>query len=83
MSTMKKANGKVKSLQDVRKHKDAILWGAKAAGQRLPTSFHEEIDAHIASHNKLHMKAKKKVTLMRRKLIQSLHHCVSQCQSGP
>ena len=39
MSTMKKANGKVKSLQDVRKYKDAILWGAKVAGQRLPTSF--------------------------------------------
>ena len=59
MSTMKKANGKVKSLQDVRKYKDAILWGAKVAGQRLTTSFYEEIDAHIASYKKLYIKAKK------------------------
>jgi len=46
MSTMAKANGNVKSLQDVRKYKNAILWGAKVAGQRLPTSFCEEIDVH-------------------------------------
>jgi len=59
MSTMKKENGKVKSLQDVRKYKDTIIWGAKIAGQRLPTSFYEEIDAHIASYKKLYIKAKK------------------------
>jgi len=56
---MKKENGKVKSLQDIRKYKDAILWGAKVAQQRLPTSFYKEIDGHIASYKKVYIKAKK------------------------
>jgi len=59
MSTMKKVNQKVKSLQDVHKQKDAIYWGAKAAGQRPLRSFHEEIDVHIATYKKLCTKAKK------------------------
>jgi len=49
---------KVKSLKDVPKCKDAILWGDKAARQHPPMSFCEETDGRIA-RCKLHTKATK------------------------
>ena len=36
MSNSKKASGKVKSKDDMRKYKDAVMWGAQVAGERLP-----------------------------------------------
>ena len=60
MNTKFKDNGKLKSNQDIRKYKDAILWGAKTAKQRLPTTFYEEIDKYLASYKKLVVSEKKK-----------------------
>jgi hypothetical protein len=39
-----KANGKLKSFQDTRKHRDAMLWGAKVADKRMPQTFYEKTD---------------------------------------
>ena len=63
MNTKCKKNGRLKSNQDVRKYKDAILWGATVAGERLPTKFYEEIDKCLASYKKLVVDAKKKGTI--------------------
>ena len=60
MNTKYKKNGKLKSNQDTRKYKDAILWGAMIAGERLPTKFYEEMDKYLASYKKLVIDAKKK-----------------------
>ena len=35
MSTYRKASGNVKGIQDMRKYKDAVMWGAKTVGERL------------------------------------------------
>jgi hypothetical protein len=59
MSTKTKTNGKIKGHQDVRKYKDAIMWGANVAGERLPVSFYKEMDMYLASYKKLFIKAKK------------------------
>lgn len=59
MDTKAKKNGKLKTFTDIRKYKDAILWGAKTVGERLPTSFYEEVDKYLESYKKLFIKAKK------------------------
>lgn len=60
MSTKRKEkNGKLKSFEDTRKYKDAILWGARTAGERLPTAFYEEMDKYLASYKKQFVKARK------------------------
>ena len=58
-STKKKSDGKIKSPQDLRKYKDAILWGAETAGARLPVAFHEKVDRFLASYKKEYQQAKK------------------------
>ena len=59
MSNKLKPNGKIKSVGDMRKYKDAILWGAKIAGERLPTNFYEEMEKYLISFKKIFIKAKK------------------------
>ena len=49
---MKKANGKLKSLQDIQIYPDAILWGSKVAGQQLPYTFFEEMEKYQVSYKK-------------------------------
>ena len=39
-----KSDGKLKSWDDQGKYKDALMWGAKIKGERLPTSFYEMND---------------------------------------
>ena len=59
MSNSKKASGKVKSKDDMRKYKDAVMWGAQVAGERLPTKFYKEMDKYLLSYKKQFIKAKK------------------------
>lgn len=59
-STKIRADGKVKSYQDSRKYKDAILWGAQVAGERLPVQFHEKMDSFLQAYKKEVQQAKKK-----------------------
>ena len=59
MSTKTKSNGKIKGYQDMRKYKDAIMWGANVSGERLPISFYEEFDKFLGSYKKIFIKAKK------------------------
>jgi hypothetical protein len=47
-----KKDGKLKGVDDLRKYKDAIMWGAKTAGQRLPTSFYEMMDRVLGGFKK-------------------------------
>ena len=44
---------------ELRKYKDAILWGAKRANELLPTSFYVEMDIFLKSYRKETTKAKK------------------------
>jgi hypothetical protein len=60
MTTTRKANGKMKSHQDVRKYKEAIMWAASVVGERLPTTFFVEMDKYLASYKKQIIKPKKK-----------------------
>jgi hypothetical protein len=43
-STDKRSDGKLKSYEDLRKYCDAVLWGSKMAGERLPSSFYEDME---------------------------------------
>lgn len=53
-------DGKVKSFQDLRKYKDAILWGSETAGERLPMQFYTQIDLFLQAYKKEYQQAKKK-----------------------
>jgi len=58
VSTKKKEDGKYKSFEDMRKYKDAIMWGAKVQGERLPSSFYETFDMFLAAYKKEFRKGK-------------------------
>jgi hypothetical protein len=60
VSTKEKENGKLKSVEDIRKYKDAIMWGATEACERLPTSFYEMVDNFLSGYKKEWTSAKKK-----------------------
>ena len=47
-----KDNNKLKSEQDLRTYKDAIMWGAKTAKERLPTRFFEMFDSFLEGYKK-------------------------------
>jgi hypothetical protein len=55
-----KLDGKLKGVDDLRKYKDAVMWGAKTAGMRLPTSFYEMIDKFLGGLKKEYVAEKKK-----------------------
>ena len=57
--TKRKTNGKYKSMEDLRKYKDCVMWGAKMALERLPTSFYEGVDNFLGSYKKEFIQAKK------------------------
>jgi hypothetical protein len=59
MSTKKKENGKFLSFTDIRKYKDAILWGASMSEERLPTTFYEDIERYLKGYKKELVKARK------------------------
>ena len=59
ISVERRKDGKLKSFQDIRKYRDAILWGAKVSHQRLPTQFFEQIDSYLAAYKKKIIKGKK------------------------
>ena len=50
--TKVKNDGNIKSFEDIRKYKDAILWGSIVRGERLPIEFHEEIEKFLADYKK-------------------------------
>jgi len=58
VSAKKKEDGKYKSFEDMRKYKDAIMWGAKVQGERLPSSFYETFDMFLAAYKKEFRKGK-------------------------
>ena len=43
----KKKNGKICSNSNIRKYKDAILWGSKQASSPLPPSFYDELEKFL------------------------------------
>jgi len=58
-STDKRADGKLKSFEDMRKYRDSVLWGAKVAGERMPTLFYESMDTYLGAYKKKFASAKK------------------------
>ena len=59
LSTKKKADGKFKSIQDLRKYKDAVQWGADTLNVQLPTSFYMAWDKFHKAYKKEFAGAKK------------------------
>jgi hypothetical protein len=59
MCTKIKENGNFLSFTDIRKYKDAILWAASMAKERLPTTFYEEIEKYLKGYKKELVKARK------------------------
>ena len=47
-----KQNGKTSSFVQIRKYNDAILYGAKSIGQKLPLSYYSEMDKFLAAYTK-------------------------------
>ena len=57
MAMKKKENGHFRYFMDVRKYKEAILWAASMAEERLPTTFYEEIEKFLKGYKKELVKA--------------------------
>jgi hypothetical protein len=53
----KKENGHFLSFMDQPKYKDAILWSASMAEERLPTTFYKEIEKFLKGYKKELVKA--------------------------
>ena len=58
-STDKRADGKLKSHEDLRKYRDAVQWGAKSAGEHLPSSFYDSMEVYLIAYKKKLASAKK------------------------
>ena len=52
--------GNCRLADDMRKHRDAIMWGAKTAKQHLPVDFCEDIERFHKGHQREHADARKK-----------------------
>ena len=52
-------NGKVASFNDIRKYKDAVIWGSKTLKTPLPMAFYQETDSFLQGYKKLTVKKKK------------------------
>ena len=48
----RKKDGKIKSVTDIRKYKDAIMWGAEMKNQLLPLTFYSQIENFEGSYKK-------------------------------
>jgi hypothetical protein len=55
----RKGDGKLKSYQDLRKYRDCVVWGAKMAGEQLPSSFFEDMETYLTAYKKKFAQAKK------------------------
>jgi hypothetical protein len=55
-----KAGNKLKSIEDLRKYKDAVMWGAQTAGGYLPSKFYTEFENFLKGYKKEFTKAKKR-----------------------
>jgi hypothetical protein len=55
----KRNDGKLKSYEDLRKYRDSVLWGSKMAGERLPSSFFEEMEIYLGAYKKKFAHARK------------------------
>ena len=60
MANKKKVRGKYKSLEDLRKFKDAIQWGAATLNVQVPTQFFIMWDKFKRAYKNEHAAAKKK-----------------------
>ena len=58
--TKTKPDKKLKSWDDLRKYKDAIMWGSKTADKPLPISFYRKIEKFLKGYKKEFTNAKKK-----------------------
>ena len=58
--TKRKKDGKIKSVTNIRKYQDAIIWGAEMKKKLLPLIFYSKIENFVGSY-------KKEVTNERRK----------------
>ena len=47
------------SAEDVRKYRDSVLWGAKVAGERMPSQLYESLDTYLGAYKKKFASAKK------------------------
>jgi hypothetical protein len=56
-----KADRKLKSFQDTRKHRDAMLWGSKVADEPTPQTFYEKTDIFLESHMRRNLSMKRKL----------------------
>lgn len=81
--TNKRGDGKFKSFDDLRKYRDAILWGAKMAHELLPSSFYRETEVFLSAYKKKIAAEKKKVMLKSSRLIQSHCQCIDCCCVDP
>lgn len=52
-------DGGKKCYQDQRKYRDAIIWGAKTANERLPASFFERTSEYLIAYKKQYAVAKR------------------------
>ena len=59
MQTTRKKDGKLKSLTDLQKYKDAIMWGAQISGELLPAAFYSTFDEFLAGYKKEWKKGRK------------------------
>jgi hypothetical protein len=58
-----KEEGMLKSHDDMKKCKDAIMWGAKVAGQQLPTSLYAEMNKFLQAYKNEIAQEKKRGTV--------------------
>ena len=52
-------DGKIISFNDIRKYKDAVIWGSKVVKTPLPTTFYQEAEAYLKGYKKLVVKKQK------------------------
>ena len=50
--------GNFKSLMDARKHKDAVVWGAGVADEKLPTGFYDASNECLKIYKKIAVQEK-------------------------
>ena len=58
--TKTKADGKLCSTNNLRKYKDAMVWGSRMANQTLPTKFYTTTEAFLSGYQKEFTQQKKK-----------------------
>lgn len=83
LSTEKRSDGKYKSFDDLRKYRDAVLWGSKIAGKFLPSRFYSETENFLSAYKKKVAMEKKKVMWMTSARTQFRCRCIVFCSVDP